>query len=267
MKYGVSTLMKGTVEEFFDKARNSFEAVEIVCDSPYRRPLEVNTEFLRSVKRSLSIEYSVHCPFTDADIGAVDDSVRGRSVDGVLEAIEVASIIGAPIVVVHPARGSRGSLEERDRVKGLEKESLARIHEFAVSRETRICLENMPSGLPFAERSLASGVMHLAKGLAGAGITFDVGHANTTTVAAEKMLRHLGNLTSHVHVHDNAGSLDEHLEVGLGTVNWPAVVRGLVELRFEGILMDESLNVEAARRGINLLKRIEQEATGREACK
>ena len=59
MKYGASTLMKGTVEQFFDGARASFEVVEVVCDSPYSNPLDVNSDFLRSVGKSLGTEFTV----------------------------------------------------------------------------------------------------------------------------------------------------------------------------------------------------------------
>ena len=260
MKFGASTLMKGRVEEFFDGAKDSFEAVEIVCDNPYRTPLDVNTQFLTSVRKALGVEYTVHCPFSAADIGALDDSSRERSVERILEAVEVGSLIEASIIVVHPAMGSRGSFDEREKVRGLEKESLLRINEFARSRNIRVCVENMPRGLPFVERSLASGVMQLVEGLEGAGITFDVAHANTTTVPPEKMLEHFGpGVLAHVHVHDNRGTNDDHLEVGKGKINWRNVVTKLVKLEYKGILMDESLSVEAAKRGTRFLKQVLEE--------
>jgi len=259
MKLGASTLMKGTVEQFFDKARDSFEAVEIVCDSPYRRPLEINADFLKSVRKSLGVEFAIHSPFNEVDIGSLDDSHRERSVRGVLEAIELGHLIEATAVVVHPAWGSRGSVEERERVRALEKDSLQRINEFARAKHVKACIENMPAGLPFVERSLASGILHLVEGLDNFGVTFDVGHANTTTVPPEKMLEHLGSVVAHVHVHDNQGARDEHLEVGLGTVNWRNVISGFVRMGYQGILIDESLSVDAALRGARVLRRILEE--------
>jgi sugar phosphate isomerase/epimerase len=260
MRFGASTLMKGRVEEFFDGAKDSFGAVEIVCDSPYRTPLDVNTQFLKSVRKALGVEYTVHCPFTSTDIGALDDSARERSVERILEAVEAGSLIEASIIVVHPAMGSRGSFEEREKIRGLERESLFRINEFARSKNIRVCVENMPGGLPFVERSFASGVMQLIEGLEGAGITFDVGHANTTTVSPERMLEHFGpGVVAHVHVHDNRGTNDDHLEIGKGKIDWRGVVTRLVTLKYEGILMDESLSVEAAKRGTRFLKQMLEE--------
>ncbi|MBN1503904.1 MAG: sugar phosphate isomerase/epimerase [Candidatus Eisenbacteria bacterium] len=259
MKYGASTLMKGRVEEFFDAARSSFEVVEVVCDSPYKSPLDVNADFLNSVSASLGTQFTVHCPFVNSDIGSLDDAVRERSVRGVLDSIELGSAIKASLVVVHPARGTRGGLEERDRVRAVERESLVRINERAREKGLRVCVENMPSGGPFAERSLASGVMHLVKRLDGAGVTLDVGHANTTTVSAQTMARHFGSAIGHVHVHDNMGAQDEHLEIGSGTVDWRAVVKALVELKYEGAVVDESLTVAEARRGVAYLRRLAEE--------
>ncbi|MCX5799887.1 MAG: sugar phosphate isomerase/epimerase [Candidatus Eisenbacteria bacterium] len=260
MKFGASTLMKGRVEEFFDGAKDSFEAVEIVCDSPYATPLDINTRFLQSVRKALGVEYTVHSPFTSTDIGALDYSLRKQSVGRILEAIEVGSVIEASIIVVHPSPGTRGSIEEREKIRALEKESLEEIHIFARPRGIRVCVENMPSGFPFLDRSLASGVMHLVEGLEGAGVTFDVGHANTTTVLPEKMLEHFGrDLVAHVHVHDNRGVRDDHLEIGKGNIHWREVVTRLVEVQYQGILMDESLNIEAAKRGIRFLKKLFEE--------
>ncbi len=264
MKYGASTLMKGTVEQFFEVARASFDVVEVVCDSPYSSPLDVNSDFLKSVAGSLGTQFTVHCPFVNSDIGSLDDAVRERSVRGVLDSVELGSDIGASLVVVHPSRGTRGGLEERDRVRALERESLVRIHELAAAKGLRVCVENMPSGSAFADRSLASGVAHLVTGLDCARVTLDVGHANTTTVPAQTMARHFGSLIGHVHVHDNRGAQDEHLEIGLGTIDWKAVVTTLVTLKYDGILLDESLNVEAARRGVAYVKRLVEEAQGLE---
>jgi sugar phosphate isomerase/epimerase len=264
MKYGASTLMKGTVEQFFDRARASFEVVEVVCDSPYESPLDVNAGFLRSVGRSLGTQFTVHCPFVNSDIGSLDDAVRERSVRGVLDTVELGAAIGALLVVVHPTRGTRGTMEERERVRALERESLVRIHELAATKGLKVCVENMPSGGAFADKSLASGVMHLVRGLDGVSATLDVGHANTTTVPAQTMARHFGPLIGHVHVHDNRGAQDEHLEIGLGTIDWGAVIAALVELKYDGILLDESLNVEAAGRGLAKLKRLVEEAQGLE---
>jgi sugar phosphate isomerase/epimerase len=252
--------MKGTVEQFFDVARASFEVVEVVCDSPYANPLDVNSDFLKSVAGSLGTQFTVHCPFVNSDIGSMDDAVRERSVRGVLDSIELGSAIGASLVVVHPARGTRGGLEERDRVRALERESLVRICELAAAKGLRVCVENMPSGSAFADRSLASGVAHLVRRLDGAAVTLDVGHANTTTVPAQTMARHFGSLIGHVHVHDNKGVQDDHLEIGLGTVDWRAVVSTLVALKYDGILLDESLSVDAARRGVAYVRRLVEEA-------
>ncbi len=260
MKYGASTLMKGTVEQFFDAARASFEVVEVVCDSPYENPLDVNADFLKSVSRSLGTQFTVHCPFVKTDIGSLDETVRERSVRGVLDTIELGEAIGASLVVVHPTVGTRGPLEERERVRALERESLVRIHERARATGLRVCLENMPSGRAFADKSLASGVMHAVRGLDGALATLDVGHANTTTVPPQTMARHFGSLIGHVHVHDNRGVQDEHLEIGLGTIDWKAVAAALVELEYDGILLDESLSIEAARRGLARLKTLMEEA-------
>jgi len=182
----------------------------------------------------------------------------------VLDCIELGHAIGASLVVVHPSRGTRGSLEEREKIRAVEMESLVRIHEEARLKGLGICVENMPSGIAFADRSLASGILHLLRRLDGAKATFDVGHANTTTVPAHTMLRHMGPLVGHVHVHDNKGAQDEHLEIGTGSVKWRNLVQALLDVKYEGILLDESLNVEAAKRGLQYVRQLLEEVQGSE---
>ncbi|WP_232461728.1 sugar phosphate isomerase/epimerase family protein [Thermococcus pacificus] len=82
------------------------------------------------------------------------------------------------------------------------------------------------------------------------GVTFDVGHLNTTTRNFDRFLELFGKRIVHIHLHDNSGNRDEHLPVGDGTVPWkealpklPPVTRAL-----------EVNDLKSARRSLEFLK-------------
>lgn len=56
----------------------------------------------------------------------------------------------------------------------------------------------------------------------------DVGHANLSDDGTNKTARFFekfGNRLVHVHLSDNRGQRDEHLPLGVGTVNWPEIAK------------------------------------------
>ena len=62
------------------------------------------------------------------------------------------------------------------------------------------------------------------------GICFDIGHANTTNTVQEFLS--LKDRFDNVHIHDNMGVSDEHLPIGKGTVDFPAVINALGPRRY-----------------------------------
>ena len=61
------------------------------------------------------------------------------------------------------------------------------------------------------------------------GMTFDIGHSNTVGNVPD-FLKEKAKFT-HIHVHDNHGIKDEHLEVGVGTVAWDKALSALKDYR------------------------------------
>jgi len=87
----------------------------------------------------------------------------------------------------------------------------------------------------------------------GSGVAFDVGHSNTMRNTAE-FLKEKAHFT-HVHIHDNRGKKDEHLELGKGTVDWGRV---LPELRdFRGMAVVEARSLEEGRRSLEFIRKRE----------
>jgi sugar phosphate isomerase/epimerase len=78
----------------------------------------------------------------------------------------------------------------------------------------------------------------------------DVGHANNRPQGQAPRLPALldafGDRIAHVHVHDNKGRYDEHLPLGVGTVDWPDAARRLRATGYDGTLTLEVFGAEPA---------------------
>lgn len=75
------------------------------------------------------------------------------------------------------------------------------------------------------------------------GLCWDTGHANQMKLDQGRALRTIGSRLVALHLNDNAyNTADEHLLPFMGGVDWPEVIRALVEIGYQG-----SLNYETAK--------------------
>jgi sugar phosphate isomerase/epimerase len=178
--------------------------------------------------------YSFHAPFApQIDITAFDPEVRRRSHDEITAAAEAAAVLGVRHFVIHPGPEMSG-LPRSERLDRMEA-AAALLNRIALRcRElgVRLVLENM---LPH----LFSGAVRDLLWLLGAlettdvGICLDTGHAflsGDLHHVAHKLSGHLWML----HASDNRGVYDDHLPPGDGALPWPALLRQLQEIGFEG---------------------------------
>ena len=60
------------------------------------------------------------------------------------------------------------------------------------------------------------------------GLCLDVGHANIfSKIKLSSWVEQMGNRLKHLHLHDNHGQEDEHLPIGLGTIDYEDLFSGL----------------------------------------
>jgi sugar phosphate isomerase/epimerase len=135
------------------------------------------------------------------------------------------------LVNFHPAsRGLRG----RDAV-GRNAEAVAAVAARAAELGQTIMVENM--GYAFNTPEELGPLLDAA---ANVRFHLDVGHANIRPQGQPNRLPALldafGDRIAHVHVHDNKGRYDEHLPLGVGSVDWPDAARRLRETGYDGTL-------------------------------
>ncbi len=160
---------------------------------------------------------SIHAPFGDeVDFSSFDDTVHDRGVAALLDAIELAQLLDAKTIVVHPGHG----VVKRDRMKRLDRAAgvLRELSVIAEESDVLLAVENMVPGylcdqwpelLKLVDATRSSAVR----------VCFDTGHANLTP-DFEDEARQLLRYAVVLHLHDNDGDIDQHLFPGQGSIDW-----------------------------------------------
>ena len=78
------------------------------------------------------------------------------------------------------------------------------------------------------------------------GVCWDVGHANCHGVDQYKCITEMGEGLMAVHIHDNDGCRDLHLQPYSGGTDYDAIIKGLLDINFKGPFTLEALSLPVA---------------------
>lgn len=112
-------------------------------------------------------------------------------------------------------------------------DALSRLVNLGKKLGIKIVLENMPHFSRVAQ------LKPILDAVPEALLLLDIGHANLDTPynRSEELLAHFGDRLGHVHVSDNRGGKeDEHLPIGVGTINWEKKIRLLKNIGYDGTI-------------------------------
>lgn len=213
----------GNFERWVEEVKGAgFDFVEVVSEWPPHYLTRETAKLFGEVVDSYKMELTVHAPFSDLNVASFNERVREISLQIIRETLELAAKIGgANPVTVHPGHCSPHSVRNREKYLEIHRESLggkmARWSEEYGG--VRVGVENMPS-FPILDAQTCERLRELVEGGIGIGVTFDVGHLNTTTGNFGRFLEVFKGRIVHVHLHDNHGERDEHGAPGEGTVPW-----------------------------------------------
>lgn len=162
---------------------------------------------------------TIHAAFMDLNPGSVDPLIREVTGRRVEQTLVIAEVLRPKVVVFHPgySRIAHGSVRESWIENSVDfwKRQIPLIN----GAGCRVAIENI-----FEEEP--STLLALLEQLDPAlfGHCFDAGHFNLfATVTLEEWFARLGERIIECHLHDNHGSADEHLPVGEGEIDFPAV--------------------------------------------
>ena len=247
MKIGASTLagIENELEDILVFIESlGIEYAELVHQYPYEN---IDTELLES----FNLKYSVHSPFMDVNIAALQDKSRIQSVNQIKNSIDLASKINAEAVVVHP--GLASFLANKyfiDKVYDFANESIKEIGDYGNDLGVLTTIENMPG----FDGMLYQNIKDLDNLLLGLDMTMtlDIGHANHVGYSAEGMIF---DSIKHVHIHDNFGDDDAHLALGEGSIKLNDIVNTLESKKYNGIYIIEVNDKESIKKSYEYMKK------------
>lgn len=190
-------------------------------------------EQIRDQAAARGILLTVHAPW-QASV------CSGGGPASLLESIDFARDVSAPIVVVH--------LEKPESLEQYAK-ALSRILSYALERGVRVALENTVETGPEDVNRVFRGLRDWGVPEAAYGLCLDIGHANVCQATRHDYVRFIDSLAPtvpilHAHLHENWGDADNHLLLFTGPSSRdPSGIRAVLErlvLRgFEGALILE----------------------------
>ena len=198
----------------------------------------------RAAARNLTLPVC-HLPFympNPDDRHAMKPFIRALT-----EGIKAAAYLKIPTAVIHPiVRHSSLCTYTKWREENLS--FLSPLCELAGQKGVTLAIENM-TGVPYPNQpkelvfgSRAKDVTWLADKL-DCGVCWDFGHANLTGLCQSSELHTVGERLTMLHIHDNDGLRDHHLNPFAGQIDWDDAAEGLRAIGF-GSMAWRCLNME-----------------------
>jgi sugar phosphate isomerase/epimerase len=251
-RFGISThLYHGerlTEEHIARLAANGFPLVEVFATRShfdYHDPKRV-----ADVRRWLTTHgvtpWSMHAPICDSFVGGVwgraystattNAAAWRETLNETRASIAAARDLGCAVIVLHLGLPNGQPIPPGDNDAGALRRSLALVAEASAAAGVRLALEVIPNELatPAALRQWLEGDLELGD----AAVCLDVGHAHLVGGAVEAAEMLSGYVIT-THVHDNAGTADDHLVPFGGSIDWPAAMMALHKIGYAGPLVFE----------------------------
>lgn len=225
-------------DQAIETVAKNFRAWEIVAEGLHR--LENIEKRFIEVAGSFDLEYSVHAPLSDINIGSLNPAMREASLKEVLVAIECCGRMGIDLITFHPGFISPLGQLDRGAVMRETARSIRDIDRAASEHGVVAALENMPR-MPITTCTEPRELLSLVEGTS-LGVCFDIGHAHTNG-NIDEFLKHVGRF-SNVHIHDNDGSSDQHLTIGEGRIDFEHVLSAMGDYRRRYVI--EARKIEGA---------------------
>jgi sugar phosphate isomerase/epimerase len=237
-------------------ARNGFDFIDLTLEGPAAAVEQIDVGTIKAVLDETGLGIVGHTAWY-LPFGSPVPQVRAGAVAAVVATFESFARLGAAYVNVHVDRGvSAFSYDDTLRWNG---ESFARLAEQASAHGLTIMIENVVNNLNNAKafRSLLSAHESLRFHL-------DIAHASVKgDRSAEFLKAHAAKLV-HVHISDNKRTSDDHLPMGVGSIDWAEQIGLLQASGYDGTITleiftpDRSYLLENAARLRSLWQELKQ---------
>ena len=246
MKYSISNWIYGDepLEVTFKRLqRYGYDGVELKGEPGLYRPGEVKKLCEKYNLSALSIAGIYPWPTLERDIASLDEGIRKKAVDYLQSCIDLASGIGAPMVVVVPsAVGKTGPIDnfedeeewirEKERAWNHAVLSVKEAAKYAEIKKILLAIEPINRYETFLINTAEDGLKFIKEVNSPAvKIHLDVFHMNIEEVNPAEAIRRCGDLLINLHISDS-----NRMAVGDGHVDFKAIMRVLKEIRYQWAL-------------------------------
>lgn len=225
-----------SILETLDRAKSvGYDGVEIWADHFYRYDDRADT--IRNKAHELGLELTLHAPSYDLNPISSNAGIAKESKRQIFEAIVLAEVLGAKLIVIHPGRFS-SSQDTKDiffpKLIAFAKE----VSEFSKEKALRVTFEMMEKRPKEFFQTPQDAKILMNEKIDGIGLTVDIAHLYT--VGDEKeMIENLDDAwIKHIHISDS-GYGKTHLPLGEGEVDLGGALR-LLPKEYDGFLTIEA---------------------------
>lgn len=175
----------------------------------------------------------MHAP--DPNLARFDEAERTEAVEKVARFLELASILEAETLIVHPGTGIPGvenlplSLSFHETISRIRETNIKSFKELAKTAENLGVTLAVENRLERVYGSRPADLIQLLEevGSDRLGICLDTGHANVNRIPPHEFLAAIGERLVATHVHDNNGAGDQHFPPLMGSIDWEAFTEAL----------------------------------------
>lgn len=213
--------INGDTKEKLDTIKKvGFDGVFLgVYDKKETMTLEEQVAYCKKIGLGISM---IHCSYVEPKLNGlwIEGSEDGEFTENdLLNQVERIKNFGVKDFVIH----SNGGFDVQNTKAGLIR--LQKILKACEKNNLNLCVENLYT---------ASQVEYIFDNLKSKNLTFcyDCGHDNFLTPGS-KLLEKYGYLLTTTHLHDNHGKADEHMTLGMGSINQEELAKRLAKCNFE----------------------------------
>lgn len=211
---------------------------------------------IRHLVKAYPLSVSCHIP-TNLDLGQTNAGMRAELVRQIKSCMDYAAEFGTSILPLHPGTIMTMDIPETSETavkrmliaEGERKRESARRMTVEIVQETAEYAEQYGMTIVLENLLLPQEIAHTAEDLKNlvdrcerenVKALFDCGHAHRVGADIPAFIRTLGSRIAHVHLNDNDGTCDLHLQMGEGTIPFGPLFSALLEAGYRGALVMET---------------------------
>lgn len=226
--------------------------IEVKADDPKLQRI-ASVRRLKDLLSSYDFQIAVHAPYIDLNPASLKPPILMATRRALLNGIRIAQTLEADYFICHPGRFPpeyprmlrRRALMNMTRL-------LQTIVQQSSNTGVKVLLENLPKEYTTPFASTPEELKEISSNL-GIRIALDLGHANTIG-DPQQFIDALSEVIEVIHIHDNHGELDEHLQIGRGTLRVRGCIASLSRIKYEGALILQVRNIPGLLNSIRFMR-------------